>query len=235
MFKNKKNILLPTWKDWETTLLDEVHWKEGRSAMLMAQAWALSKGLPWRVRSALEKEPFFLGMEMEEGIVEFPVSLKGRGGSSATDLLVVATRGPDNRIVLAVEGKVDEGFGLTCGVWLQSGKSDNSQANRQARLDDLANVFGLASDDLEDIQYQLIHRTYAAISAAQQKEASVGVMVVHSFLPDHQAEGTGWSEFVDFCNVLRLGLVKPDLPLFVGTFKGVDLWMLWVTDAGGRT
>ena len=217
------------WSQWHQAHPPR-HWKAGRSAMLLAQSWGLSDALPWRVKLALEREQRFQGLDFKEAEVEFKSQPPGSGYPSATDLMVWAsnTVGP---VAVAVEGKVTEDFGPLVAEWRTQSKGTSGK-NRDDRVDAMGATLGLAPATLDPLRYQLVHRIWSALEAARLKEWPTAVMLVHSFLPASHPENH-FDDFEAFAAALGVQGVGPDKPLHVGMRGAVDLWLCWVSDAGG--
>lgn len=231
-FRCHSGLALSRWQDWATAQARSPrHWKAGRSAMLLAQAWGGSWGVPWRVRLALEQAPPLRGFVAEEGIVEHPTPMPGFGRPSMTDLAVVGRVG-GQPVVLGVEGKVSEDFGPLVAPWLRAGSSPGSLANRTRRVHQLATTLGLSPALCGPLRYQLLHRTCAALALARSQGASVGMLLVHSFLPAEHPQNH-WADFHAFASALGVSAPAPDRPARVGLRDGVELWVGWVSDAGG--
>lgn len=228
--------LLRTLDDWEV-LHPPRHWKDGRSAKLLAEVWGGAGGFPASVREALDRVERLRDLEFDQGLVEHKTEAPGRGAASQTDILVFATDPLGNSVVLAVEGKVDEGFAQPISKWLEAGKSPSSPASRRRRIDDM--LIDLCIDPktegVDALPYQLVHRAWAALQEASNRMATRGVFVVHSFTEPH-TKGAGWNEFRSFARLLRFE-GKADLevgvPFHVQVIDGVDLWMVWVPEPLG--
>jgi len=135
------------------------------------------------VQEALGRAERLRDLAFDRGLVEHKTDAPGRAAPSQTDILVLATDPLGNRVVLAVEGKVDEGFDQPIAKWLSAGKSPNSAANRRRRLDDMLVDLGIDphTEGIDTLPYQLVHRGWAALREAADQMATRGVFVVHSF------------------------------------------------------
>jgi len=217
-----------------------LHWKDGRSAKLVAQAWGYSGDIPWRVRAALEKVPQLSGLIGVRGDVECAVPVPGHGRASVTDLMV-ASRGPDAHVVLAVEAKVDEGFGDIVRQWRQAGGTPAALQNRTERLQGLCDALGLPVANADLLPYQLLHRAYSGLRYGEAAEADRVVCLVHSFLPAPKILDDDWKAFRAFARALSPGAqpILANTPWRVGNRQVRDggrkqeLWLCWVSDAGG--
>ncbi len=173
-----KRVYVPTSgpTSWKQLLAQpDLHWKEGHSAMCVAQAWEHHGDcLPPEVSRALSDSGLvvFKDLDLLLAIPEYQVALPGGSRSSQTDVFALA--GNDAGLVaIAVEGKVDEPFGPTVGVKRAEGAEE--------RLAYLHSLLELDAAATEEVRYQLLHRTAAALRLAERFHAAHAAMVVHSF------------------------------------------------------
>ena len=130
------------------------HWRQGRSAKAVADAWFRAGDIPHSVRNVLAEfsrfspEPSF----STAGSSEKPIS-----GICAERLAnrSLAILGIENELgILAVEAKVDESFGQLVSEWLK-----NQSEGKSHRLRQLCTLFNLKPDQVGHLRYQLLHRT----------------------------------------------------------------------------
>lgn len=164
----------------------ELHWKKGYSAYELAHSWVGARGIPERVRSVLETCAEYEGAELVNGLFEHTVDVPGKGRASQTDLLAFVRLVHGRHAVIAVEGKASEPFGPLVSTW-----NDYSH-NRQYRLKKLCETLGLPEGGVDDVRYQLIHRTAAAVYIAKRRRVARAVMLVHSFSPTDASFGDFW-------------------------------------------
>ena len=120
--------------------------------------------------------------------------------------------------MMAVEGKVNEGFGKTVTEW-----NPHSSANKITRLTGLSDKLGLATGQLMNVKYQLVHRTASALVEAKSFGASCAVMLVHSFSQtDEHLE-----DFVAFADLFGVSDAT-DTVSYAGNKNGIDLYLAWV-------
>jgi hypothetical protein len=145
--------------DWRARLADSNrHWAAGRSAMLLAACWEETGGFPPEVSQALKASPVPINqIEFLFGFPEHKTPLPGGARPSQSDVLVVASA-PDRPFVIAVEGKVDEGFDKPVREWL----GEVPSPGKLRRLSFLGELLGLQKEALSEIPYQLIHRSASA-------------------------------------------------------------------------
>ena len=201
--------------------------------MLLAQTWGGAGGFPLRVADALENEEKLAGLSFSQGLVEHDVPTPGRGAASKTDIMVFARDTLGNEVRIAVEGKVDEGFDKPVAAWLQAGKSPNSAANRRRRVTDMLLDLCIdpATEGVDALPYQLVHRAWSAWRSAREGGARCAVFLVHSFM-DVAGRGSGWDDFARLAALLFPGgpKVKAGVPYLVQRIEGVEFWLLWVSE-----
>ena len=206
---------------WKNLLADSIHWKPGHSAWALAHSWQKAEGFPATVERVFRNSglELFRNVELLFAFPEHKVDLPARGEPSHSDLLAVA-RGNGQLVVMAVEGKVKEPFGnKTVGEWLGKSPSDN----RFKRLTYLLNRLALREDEVQNIRYQLLHRTVSALIEADRLCAANALMLVHSF-----SEKNAWfDEYADFLSLFELPAV-PDLVVGPAAVNDTDLYFGWV-------
>ncbi|MEY9696435.1 hypothetical protein ABH976_007581 [Bradyrhizobium ottawaense] len=209
------------------------HWQDGRSAKLVAESWFAAKdrpelsGLPEMVRVTLARCPpgqvsRFVDVQLVDAFVERCTELGDGSTPSQTDVLTIL-RLSDEIAVMAVEGKVDESFGPRVSEWLHEAAPTSKKA---ARLKRLAQTLGIDLSGCENLRYQLLHRTAAALYEAHRYHAKVAVMMVHSFDPKD-------SGFEDFARLgMAMGMAKAVATRLIGPVsrEGVDLYLGWTAD-----
>ena len=107
--------------------------------------------------------------------------------------------------------------------WLADPKAN--RANRQARLDGLAELLGLDVADLDDIPYQLLHRAAVPLLEANRFNADHAVLVVHSF----SSEAEHLDEYQAFTRLFGAA-GEPGAVERAGRREGVELHFCWVSD-----
>jgi hypothetical protein len=197
------------------------HWKQGRSAKSLADAWFYANDFPARVRSVLEQDPALSGIELINAWLERCTDLAdGRCTASQTDLLAVTGVGSE-LVILAVEGKVTESFDRLVSEWL----ADGSEGKRQ-RLEGLRRLLGLAPEECSDLRYQFFHRTAAAILEARRYRARKAILLIHSFCPN----ATGLSDYSHFGRRLGFEGLDRDRISEPHEIGGTELRLAWVSD-----
>jgi hypothetical protein len=219
-------ILIPATSaaDWQRLLAEpEKHWKTGYSAKALAHCWQNAEDFPASVRAVLDSSPFprFHALTMLFGVPEHQVPLPGGSRPSQTDLFVLAKTTTGELVSIAVEGKVAEPFGPRVSEWLDADATGPSSGKLE-RLAYLCPVLRISEDDAQPIRYQLIHRTVSALVEADRFNASLALMLVHSF----GREEVGFEDFAAFAHMLDTA-VEPNVVSHVGERAGVDLYLGW--------
>lgn len=234
-------VFVPTMNRncWKRLLADpEKHWREGYSAMSLADSWEQAKkskdGLPKKISRAIRNTPLGVsGLDLLIAIPERDTPMPGKGLPSATDLFCLARNGVGETISMAVEGKVLEPFDSLISKWLKAGKSPGSPANRLKRITDICGLLGCQmNQDAENLYYQLFHRTAAAVLEAKRFNCRHALMLVHSF--DRTKPPVHFQAFKEFA--LYLGAdeeeVRPNTVFSIADLKGgIRLWLGWVSDS----
>ncbi len=208
-------------EDWQELLAEpDKHWKIGYSAKSLAYSWQEADGFPSSIQKVFNGSgiPTFHDIELLAAFPEYKVPLPGGVRASQNDVFVLA-RGDGELVSIMVEGKVSEPFGPTVDEW----KQDKSKG-KDIRLAYLLKELGLEeSTQIDNIRYQLLHRTVSAIIEARKFTAGNALMLVHSFSQDNK-----W--FDDYARFVGLFGVsaKPDSIVFVKNMGGIDLYCGWV-------
>ena len=201
----------------------DLHWKTGHSAKTLAYCWQEANDFPRSVKKVFRdsKLKLFRDVELLLAFPEYKVPLPGGTTCSQNDIFILA-KGNNQLISIAVEGKVDEPFDKTVGEW----KAKEGRG-KPVRLDYLCKLLRLDKRRIEDIRYQLLHRTASAVIEAEKFRADNALMLVHSFSQRKEQDNEG---FRDYCRFLALFGVKGGLDsiVFAGSVKGIDLFFGWV-------
>jgi hypothetical protein len=202
------------------------HWKPLRSACELAKAWFEADGVPKAVRRVLNGCEDYHAAQVVHGSFEHQTDLRSAGAPSQTDLLLVASIRA-GLAVIAVEGKVDEGFGETVREWNAS-----PSKRRPLRLTGLCDLLGLPSTTVDTLRYQLLHRTAAALLEAQRYRTGRALMLVHSFT-DHNPtskKGDSFEDFQAFAATLGAPLDRRNSVSEAVIRHGIHLRLAWVAD-----
>ena len=219
-------------------LAGEDKWKRTRSAYELAYAWHGAGGIPIRIREAFDASGHaeLQKLKLEIGFVEKPVFLDTPTGPSMTDIMGYARNGIGDPVILAVEGKATEPFGLPVRAWVRGDAPSplpdaSPKPTRLRRLKFLAERLGIEMNVESPLYYQLLHRTVSAMLEGTLAGASTAVLLVHSFAQD---DGANWSAYADFVQALGMAVpAKGEVsgPTQVPGASGIKLFALWHSDA----
>jgi hypothetical protein len=176
------------WRQW-TRPKEDLQWRASRSAMELARAWFISPVpvVPREITDLLASHDLTRNAELQEGWPEFKTALPVRGEARNHDLVLVGNVG-GRRILVAVEGKVDETMGPAIGTyWQKSKRTQRSGAWR--RIDTLLrSAFGpdavAVQKPWNSLPYQMLTATVGAAIEAQRRSCDVAVVCVHELITD---------------------------------------------------
>jgi hypothetical protein len=205
----------------------QLHWKKGRSAFELSNAWMHSEGLPPPVRTVIEQAPEWRSAMLLEGIFERETDLPGTGRRSQTDLLAIVAL-KDGNAILGVEGKVDEPFGPLVNVW----RAEAKDQNRLHRLIGLCETLGVDVNAVGGLRYQLFHRTCASIYEAKRFGYRHAVMLVHSFAETHppSMDPACFDDFRKFSVAVGMPVDRPGFISLPKNCEGIEVRLAWVSD-----
>lgn len=208
-------------EDWRPFLakLDR-HWKAGHSAMALAYSWQEAGAFPESVKKVFRRSgiALFENIELLFAFPEYKVDLPGGKRSSQNDIFILA-KGHSQLISIMVEGKVSEPFGDTVAKW-----KENSRQGKRCRLESLLKTLALGKHrPIDNMAYQLLHRTASAIIEAKNFKAENALMLVHSFSQSNECF-EDYSQFVALFDLKA----KPDSLVFAKNIDGIDLYFCWV-------
>lgn len=209
-------------EDWKQLLVEpDKQWMDGHSAKCLATCWQNADKIPEKVKQVFENTSCtdFTGVEMLFGIPEYKVALPGGGCASQNDLFVLAKT---NKQILPimVEGKVNESFGPLVVDW-EKGMS----TGKEKRLQYLCDLLNLKNKNINNIRYQLLHRTASAIITANKYHSNTAVVLIHSFSQSNKS-------FIDYSNFINLYNLKAQLDGIIGPviLNEVKVYWGWVKD-----
>ena len=198
-----------------------IHWKEGRSAKSLADAWFYANDIPDDVRAVLDQAAEYRDVELLDAFLERCTNLEdGRATPSQTDLLAILGA-RDGLAVMGVEAKVTESFGPIVEDWLDGGQG------KQARLATLCARLGLDHASALPLRYQLLHRTVAVLLEARRYRTTRALMVVQSFCPQR----TGFADFAAFVEALGYPSVAPDRLTSSRAIGDIELRLGWISSS----
>jgi hypothetical protein len=149
---------------------------------------------------------------------EYKVPLPGGKRESQNDIYVIA-KSNNNLISIMIEGKVSEPFDKTVLNWISN---SGRNSGKQDRLDFLLNKLNLNYTQVQQIRYQLLHKTVSAIIEAQRIGAKNALMLVHSFSRTNE-----W--FDDFAQFVKLFGLTAIVNSIVGPYQtdGINFYFGW--------
>jgi len=218
----------PTSKpeDWKQFLAQpDRQWKDGYSAKELAEAWQNALDFPKIVKNALASSKIAENKEIQfiQGIPEYKVDLPGGNRASQNDLFVLAKIGGE-LVVIMVEGKHREPFGPTVAEWKTK---DGFSEGKRSRLAHLATTLDVSLSNIDELRYQLFHRTVSAILTAQKYCAKKAIMMVHTFSLNNDS----YPDYEAFAKMLGY---KPEMNCFTEykNKSGILLSLGWVNNEG---
>lgn len=218
-------------------LAGEDKWRATRSAYELAYAWHGANGIPPRIRRIFDDSghPELAKLKLEIGFVEKPVFLDTPIGPSMTDIMGYTRNASGERVILGVEGKATESFGLPVRAWVRGDVAIPApdaapRSSRVQRLRFLAERLGIPAEVDCALHYQLLHRTVSAALEATLAGAAAAVLLIHSFAKDDDAN---WGAYRSFVEALGAALPTKDTvtgPLSIPGAPGLKLFALWHAD-----
>jgi hypothetical protein len=185
---DKKGREISDWRRWSRPK-EDYQWKAGRSAMELARAWftAPQPVLPAEVQSLLESSEQTRGAELMQGWPELVTKLPFPGEGRNHDLVAIGRVGA-RKLLLSVEGKVDEPLGDRIGTyWRESHAIPKSNAWK--RIDVLLTAaFGAdasaTAKPWSDLRYQLLTALVGTAIEASNRRCEVAVLCIHEFVTE---------------------------------------------------
>jgi len=188
-------------EDWQLLLADpDKQWRTVYSAKSLAYCWHKTNDFPHSIKRVFKNSGINLFQDIELLIAfpEWKVPLPGGRRPSQNDIFILA-KGSNQLISITVEGKVRESFGEIVSEW----KSDKNKG-KQIRLKYLCDLLHLNKDQVDNIRYQLLHRTASAVIEAKRFNAENALMLVHSFSQESEQENEGFQDYCKFLSLFRL-------------------------------
>ena len=182
---------LESWRDAFLEVDSKTHWKEGRSAYLLAKLFNPQNTMGEEIlRQSMRGIPDFDGdIKFDIGIIEFESKFDTfRGKGRIHDLAIWGSCNGINFFV-GIEGKVDETFGDTIKDAKSKSKAEeylNSKptSKRKDRIENLEKQFlddNLSKNDKNEIRYQLLHYLAGTLAQAQKSGVLIAIMPVLVF------------------------------------------------------
>jgi hypothetical protein len=218
-------------------LAGEDKWRATRSAYELAYAWHGANGIPPRITSIFDASghPELARLKLEIGFVEKPVFLDTPIGPSMTDIMGYARNARGEPVILGVEGKATESFGLPVRAWVRGDVAIPApdavpRGSRIQRLRFLAERLGIPADTDCVLHYQLLHRTVSAALEATLAGAVAAVLLIHSFAKDDDANWAAYRAFLDALGATASAKDAVTGPLRIPGAPAMKLFALWHAD-----
>ena len=215
--------------DWRRLLKDlEKNWKIGYSALALAYCWeeaqVNSHEFPLCVQKVFmeSKYKIFQNIKILLAFPEYKVPLPYGTTSSVNDIFILA-KGGGQLISIAVEGKVNETFDEPVFRW-----KVKDGGGKIPRLEYLCKTLDIDIRLVNDIYYQLIHRTASAVIEAEKFKANNALMLVHSF-GNSVSKVDNFEEYKRFLDLFGIG--NPQKQSIIRSSKrirGINLYFGWV-------
>ena len=181
---------LTTLEEWHSYAPPKrrTHWKDGRSAKENARLWlGAAPDLPSGIAELLGASGSVGSLRSWSAEPEARVSFDAFQGEPANLDVLVQADDENGPVVLGVEAKADEAFGLTVKKTLLAAHkraARNPRSKGVERIRRLATTFGLDLDRREvlDLRYQLLTLTAATVAEAHRQSAQRAVVIVHEFV-----------------------------------------------------
>ena len=188
--------------------------------MSLAYCWEEAEGFPTAVKKALATCQALKVLQRILAIPEHKVSLPGGRAASQNDLFVLG-RTPEGLAAIMVEGKVSEPFGPLVSEWYV-----DPSPGKIKRLGFLCNALGLSETQVQNVRYQLLHRTVSALIEARRFHAISAVMLVHSFSKTKE----WFDDYRQFAGLFNLDVEVGKI--YSAGKLGTELFIGWVCDDG---
>jgi hypothetical protein len=196
----------------------DIQWVPGSSAFELAFAWVAAGDLPPSVRRVLLSVPAYADIKLTKAVFAKHTDLRSFGGPNDTHLMVYAEV-KDGSVVIAVEGKREEGFGPSVAHWKDS-------VARERRLNTICQTLCVDPKDCQALNYPLLRRTVSALFEAQHEHAKHAMLMVHSF----SDKDTGFEAFRAFTATIGAPVLAPNQVSVERVLDGVSLRFAWVRD-----
>jgi hypothetical protein len=159
----------------------EKQWKDGRSAKETAKHWLHT--IPEPFKDLLKTCQLKYMICSPEYVSKFD-SYKGNGRNH--DLLLLAQNEDSKPVVISVESKADEPFGVTITkkiIASEKKKQENPNSKALERIEELRlALFGELNDNQNDLMYQLLTAVAGTIAEAKKQCATTAFFLVQTFV-----------------------------------------------------
>lgn len=202
---------LDSWFKYAPPVSGSAQWKDYRSAKELGQAWCRYGQVrcPEEVSSVLAVRKETRGLVIEQAVAEMEIPFdEFRPGRNADLALWGHLENQRGRVVVTVEAKADEAFGKTIEQARAQASDTSNIPERIARLS--RGIIGRDVDHLVGpLGYQLFYALAATAAIARDKQADLGVLIIHEFV----SLAIDFDKLIDNAN---------DLKAFVRAIPGWD-------------
>ncbi|WP_298869260.1 hypothetical protein [uncultured Gimesia sp.] len=187
--KTEDGPTINTVDDWFTyapPARGSFHWKDYRSAKELAQAYCRYGEIrcPEELTAILSGRNETKGLIIDNAIAEMEIAFDEFGGGKRNaDLALWGKTKRKKPVVITVEAKADETAGPSVKQKLAEG-AKIARSNIPKRVSQLSNgIMGKEVDDsIKSLQYQFFPALAATAVLAKDKQAKLGVLIIHEFI-----------------------------------------------------
>lgn len=236
--------LIATIDEWEEKCppTQKNHWKDNRSAKELAREWMDKEGQ--NLRKLLASHADFQEIELLKASPEYNTDFDAYSSGRKHDLLIIGQQA-NNKVVISIEGKVDEPFGNDTveSYYMKSLLKRFANVNTKVpeRIEGLIKALfdQPYSSKILTLQYQLLHAVAGTLVEAKKQAASKALFVVHTFITDeinkekHRGNNKSLDDFLGLISsnahkniqpeeihgpFYRIGneWIPSDIPLYIG-------------------
>ena len=172
------------WKQKCPPAKGDDHWHKGKSAMSLAEYWIKYKGKD--MIESIQQHDSFRNLTIDICSPEYATRFDSFRQRRVHDLVAIGRSG-DDKVCIAVEAKVNEGFGngTVKAIYdrAESKRQIGKSTNLPTRITGLKKALFIDSDrqEISDLQYQLLHAVAGTLAEAKNKECRKAIFFVHTF------------------------------------------------------
>ncbi|MCA1699040.1 MAG: hypothetical protein LC790_09130 [Actinobacteria bacterium] len=225
------------------------HWKDGRSAKELANAWIGGDG-PDALIALLNTRPETANLRIEEAVAEAQVGFDSYPGGKRNHDLLIRGQTAGGAIIIGLESKADETFGETIKSYASksaakraSQKPTNAPERLKGLFEDIAGSSLTEKQAFGDLRYQLFSAVAGTLAAAAADD--MAVFIVHEFvthLTTPRKRVANKQALADFVEAITATAVPDEDAWLVGPFRvpadrwsAIPLWIGHLTTPGKPT
>ena len=238
---NKKGSLIKDITSWENAFKevdDAKHWKEGRSAMSLAQYFSLpnieqSNGI--KLITELVEACGFKEFKPIRAEFEHESRFDKYNGKGRMHDLVIWSDNETQHLVICIEAKVDESFSCLISDAYREAveyRKNHPQSKRAQRIKELCEKYYKVDvkelSSTTDLRYQLLHYLAGAIVESKSYEDVVfmPIMVFKSKL--YNNENTNKEDFDKFVTLTNFELLNSEKGIYKKNINGLDIYATYI-------